>query len=52
MPLAPGALVRFGDVQLVFEPTDDAAGMSWPKATRTISAVKLQDVKKPSGPPR
>src|SRR5713101_197449 len=23
-PLAPGAMVRFGDVQLVFEPTDDA----------------------------
>src|SRR5207244_5446872 len=23
-PLAPGAAVRFGDVQLVFEPTDDA----------------------------
>src|SRR5207237_9052288 len=23
-PLAPGATVRFGDVQLVFEPTDDA----------------------------
>ncbi|HVO34807.1 MAG TPA: FHA domain-containing protein [Gemmatimonadales bacterium] len=52
VPLAPGAFVRFGDVQLVFEPTDDAADMSAPKATRTISAVKLQDLKKPSGPPR
>src|SRR5436309_2853244 len=25
--LAPGAMVRFGDVQLVFEPTDDALGV-------------------------
>jgi pSer/pThr/pTyr-binding forkhead associated (FHA) protein len=27
-PLAPGALVRFGDVQLVFEPTDDARAVA------------------------
>jgi pSer/pThr/pTyr-binding forkhead associated (FHA) protein len=26
-PLAPGAMVRLGDVQLVFEPTDDAVGV-------------------------
>ena len=52
IPLAPGAFVRFGDVQLVFEPTDDAADMNAPKATRTMSAVRLQDLKKPSGPPR
>jgi len=51
-PLAPGAFVRFGDVQLVFEPTDDDADMNAPKATRTISAVKLQDLNKPSGPSR
>jgi pSer/pThr/pTyr-binding forkhead associated (FHA) protein len=52
IPLAPGAFVRFGDVQLIFEPTDDDADMNAPKATRTISAVKLQDLKKPSGPSR
>lgn len=52
IPLAPGAFVRFGDVQLVFEPTDDAAEINAPKATRTISAVKLQDLQKPSGPPK
>jgi len=52
IPLAPGAFVRFGDVQLVFEPTDDAADINAPKATRTMSAVKLEDLKKPSGPPR
>jgi pSer/pThr/pTyr-binding forkhead associated (FHA) protein len=52
IPLAPGAFVRFGDVQLIFEPTDDDADMNAPKATRTISAVKLQDLMKPSGPSR
>jgi len=26
-PLAPGTLLRFGDIQLVFEPSDDALGM-------------------------
>ena len=52
MPIAPGAFVRFGDVQLVFEPTDDDADINAPKATRTISAVKLQDLKGPSGPSR
>jgi pSer/pThr/pTyr-binding forkhead associated (FHA) protein len=26
-PLAPGAMVRLGDVQLVFEPSDDAVGV-------------------------
>jgi pSer/pThr/pTyr-binding forkhead associated (FHA) protein len=51
-PIAPGAFVRFGDVQLVFEPTDDDADINAPKATRTISAVQLQDLKKPSGPSR
>ncbi len=52
IPLAPGAFVRFGDVQLVFEPTDDDADMNAPKATRTISAVKLQNLQKPPGPSR
>jgi pSer/pThr/pTyr-binding forkhead associated (FHA) protein len=27
-PLAPGALLRFGDMQLVFEPSDDAPGIA------------------------
>jgi len=41
MPLAPGCFVRFGDVQLVFEPTDDDAGVNAPKATRAMQAVKM-----------
>ena len=52
IPLAPGAFVRFGDVQLVFEPTDDDADINAPKATRTISAIKLQDLQKPPGQAR
>ena len=51
-PIAPGAFVRFGDVQLIFEPTDDDADVNAPKATRMVSAVKLQDLKGPSGPSR
>ena len=49
VPIAPGAFVRFGDVQLVFEPTDDSFGVNAPVSTRMISAVKLQDIKPPSG---
>ena len=48
-PIAPGAFVRFGDIQLVFEPTDDDAGMEKGSGTRAISAVKLQDLKPPQG---
>jgi pSer/pThr/pTyr-binding forkhead associated (FHA) protein len=39
-PLAPGATVRFGDVTLVFEPTDDAAGMAKGGGTRMLDAMK------------
>jgi pSer/pThr/pTyr-binding forkhead associated (FHA) protein len=35
-PLAPGAIVRFGDVQLVFEPTDDALGVAKGGGTQVI----------------
>jgi pSer/pThr/pTyr-binding forkhead associated (FHA) protein len=46
-PLAPGNFVRFGDIQLVFEPTDDNAAVNAPKATRAIQAIKL-----PPPPPK
>jgi len=49
VPIAPGAFVRFGDVQLVFEPTDDEAGMGKAQGTRAMSAVKLDDLKPPAG---
>jgi pSer/pThr/pTyr-binding forkhead associated (FHA) protein len=35
-PLAPGAMVRFGDVQLVFEPTDDALGVAKGGSTQVL----------------
>ncbi|HEY6808509.1 MAG TPA: FHA domain-containing protein [Gemmatimonadales bacterium] len=45
-PLAPGAVVRFGDVQLVFEPTDDAMGTAKGGGTKMIEAFKA-----PAAPP-
>jgi pSer/pThr/pTyr-binding forkhead associated (FHA) protein len=39
-PLAPGATVRFGDVAVVFEPTDDSAGVARGGGTRMIEAIK------------
>ena len=45
-PLAPGATIRFGDVSLVFEPTDDAAGVAKGGGT------KMMGVMKPPVPPR
>src|SRR5439155_1231153 len=38
-PLAPGALLRFGDVQLVFEPSDDALGMTKGGGTQVMKDV-------------
>ena len=45
-PLAPGAMVRFGYVQLVFEPTDDAMGVAKGGGTKMIEAFKA-----PAPPP-
>jgi pSer/pThr/pTyr-binding forkhead associated (FHA) protein len=46
-PLAPGSLVRLGDVQMVFEPTgaDDAMGTAKGGGTKVIQAMK------PGAPP-
>lgn len=46
-PLAPGATVRFGDITLVFEPTDDAAGVAKGGGTRMIEVMKVA----PAPPP-
>ncbi len=45
-PLAPGATVRFGDISLVFEPTDDAAGVAKGGGTRMMEVMKA-----PAPPP-
>ena len=49
-PLAPGCFVRFGDVQLVFEPTDDNVDVNAPKATRAFQAIKLPPLPAPPAP--
>jgi pSer/pThr/pTyr-binding forkhead associated (FHA) protein len=41
MPLAPGALLRFGDVQVLFEPTDDAVDPAKGSSTKLMGAIKL-----------
>ncbi len=41
-PIAPGAMVRFGDVQSVFEPTDDALGVAKGGGTQVITSMKPQ----------
>ena len=39
-PIAPGSMVRFGDIQLVFEPTDDAMGVAKGGGTKVIESLK------------
>ena len=45
-PLAPGATVRFGDISLLFEPTDDSAAVAKGGGTRMMEAMKA-----PAPPP-
>lgn len=40
-PIAPGTLIRFGDVQLVFEPTDDAMGVAKGGGTKVLESLKV-----------
>jgi pSer/pThr/pTyr-binding forkhead associated (FHA) protein len=51
-PLAPGAMVRFGDVQLVFEPTDDAMGVAKGGGTKMIEAFKPAPKPAAAAPPK
>ena len=46
-PLAPGATVRFGDVGLVFEPTDDSAAVAKGGGTKMIAAMNPAAAPKP-----
>jgi pSer/pThr/pTyr-binding forkhead associated (FHA) protein len=50
-PIAPGTLVRFGDVQLVFEPTDDALGVVKGGGTKVIESFKVPPAPLPPSPP-
>lgn len=40
-PIAPGTMVRFGDIQLVFEPTDDAMGVAKGGGTKVLESLKM-----------
>jgi pSer/pThr/pTyr-binding forkhead associated (FHA) protein len=48
VPLAPGALIRFGDVQTIFEPVDDTVDAKKGSSTRVIEAI--QETRGVSGP--
>src|SRR6266568_179628 len=53
-PLAPGATVRLGDVQLVFEPSDDAMSIAKGGGTqmlRTPHSTALNAPPRPASPP-
>jgi pSer/pThr/pTyr-binding forkhead associated (FHA) protein len=41
MPLAPGALIRFGEVQVLFEPTDDTVDAAKGSSTKMMSAIRI-----------
>lgn len=49
-PIAPGTMVRFGDIQLVFEPTDDAMGVAKGGGTKVIESLKVPST--PTAPPQ
>jgi pSer/pThr/pTyr-binding forkhead associated (FHA) protein len=51
-PLAPGTTVRFGDVSLVFEPTDDAAGVAKGGGTRVMEQMVMSPASRPAPPTR
>jgi len=49
--LAPGASVRFGDVQAVFDPTDDAMGVAKGGGTKMMQAMAPTPAPKPAPKP-
>jgi len=40
-PLAPGAIVRFGTIQTIFEPTDDSVEAQQGGGTQVLQSVKI-----------
>lgn len=40
-PLAPGAVVRFGEVKTFFEPVDDTVDAAKGSSTKMMSAIKI-----------
>jgi len=51
VPLGPGVTVRFGQVSVLFEPTDDAMGVAKGSGTRMMEPVKAPAPPPPAPPP-
>jgi hypothetical protein len=51
-PIAPGTMVRFGDIQLVFEPTDDALGVAKGGGTKVLESFKVPPAAPAPQPPQ
>ena len=49
-PLAPGATIRFGDVSVVFEPTDDGAEVARGGGTRVMEQMVMSPPSRPAPP--
>ena len=50
-PLTPGNVVRFGDVSLMFEPTDDHLGITQGTGTKVMGAMHIDLPAEPVPPP-
>lgn len=50
-PIVPGAMVRFGEVQLVFDPTDDALGVAKGGGTKLMGVIKTPASQPPAPRP-
>ena len=49
-PLAPGSTVRFGEISLVFEPTDDGEGVARGGATKVMEVLTMSPGPAKPGP--
>lgn len=51
-PIAPSAVVRLGDISMVFEPTDDSLGVAAGSGTKVIQAMQPPAPAAPPPPPQ
>ena len=49
--LGPGAVVRFGEISVMFEPTDEHLGMGSGSGTKVMGAIKPPGTPTPTAPP-
>jgi adenylate cyclase len=50
LPIAPGAVLKFGDIELLFEPTDDALGIGKGGGTVVMAGFASRPAPPPKGP--